>query len=32
MAHSERVGAGLYRNVPGDTDNKMFAAAVKYYS
>jgi len=32
MAHSERVGPGLYRNVPGDTDNKMFAAAVKYFN
>lgn len=32
MAHSERTGQGLYRNVPGNTDNKMFAAAVKYFS
>jgi len=32
MAHSERVGPGLYRNVAGDTDNKMFAAAVKYFN
>ncbi|MCL2446493.1 MAG: phosphoribosylformylglycinamidine synthase [Oscillospiraceae bacterium] len=32
MAHSERIGPGLYRNVPGDTDNKMFAAAVGYFN
>ena len=31
MGHSERVGPGLYKNVPGDTDNKMFRAAVEYY-
>ena len=32
MGHSERVGPGLYKNVPGETDNKMFRAAVEYYS
>ncbi|MCL2105632.1 MAG: phosphoribosylformylglycinamidine synthase [Oscillospiraceae bacterium] len=32
MGHSERVGPGLYRNVPGDTDNKMFRAAVEYFA
>jgi phosphoribosylformylglycinamidine synthase len=32
MGHSERVGPGLYKNVPGETDNKMFRAAVVYYS
>ncbi|MCL2530678.1 MAG: phosphoribosylformylglycinamidine synthase [Oscillospiraceae bacterium] len=32
MTHSERSGPGLYRNVPGDSDNRMFAAAVKYFS
>ena len=31
MGHSERVGAGLYKNVPGNYDIKMFEAAVKYY-
>ncbi len=31
MGHSERVGAGLYKNVPGDYDIKMFEAAVKYF-
>ena len=31
MGHSERVGPGLYKNVPGNTDNKMFRAAVEYY-
>jgi phosphoribosylformylglycinamidine synthase len=30
MGHTERVGKGLYRNVPGETDMKMFAAAVGY--
>ncbi len=31
MGHSERVGAGLYRNVYGDYDMKMFASMVKYF-
>ena len=31
MGHSERVGAGLYKNVPGDYDIHMFEAAVKYF-
>ena len=31
MGHSERVGAGLYRNVPGCYDIRMFEAAVRYY-
>ena len=31
MGHSERVGAGLYRNVPGDYDIKLFAAAKEYF-
>ncbi|MCR5428258.1 MAG: phosphoribosylformylglycinamidine synthase subunit PurQ, partial [Lachnospiraceae bacterium] len=31
MGHSERIGKGLYRNVPGDYDIRMFEAAVKYY-
>ena len=31
MGHSERIGAGLYRNVPGEYDIRMFEAAVKYF-
>ena len=31
MGHSERIGAGLYRNVVGDYDIKMFASMVKYF-
>lgn len=31
MGHSERIGDGLYRNVPGEYDMKMFASAVKYF-
>jgi len=31
MGHSERVGAGLYRNVIGDYDIKMFTSMVKYF-
>jgi len=31
MGHSERVGKGLYKNVLGDYDIKMFEAAVKYF-
>ena len=31
MGHSERVGSGLYKNVPGDYDMKMFKAAIKYF-
>ncbi|MBR0510432.1 MAG: phosphoribosylformylglycinamidine synthase [Clostridia bacterium] len=31
MGHSERVGAGLYKNVPGNYDMKMFASAVAYF-
>ena len=31
MGHSERAGSGLYKNVPGDYDIKMFASAVKYF-
>ena len=30
MGHSERIGAGLYRNVPGQYDIRMFESAVKY--
>jgi len=31
MGHSERVGNGLYKNVLGEYDIKMFASAVKYF-
>ncbi|MBE7004776.1 MAG: phosphoribosylformylglycinamidine synthase [Ruminococcaceae bacterium] len=31
MGHTERVGAGLYRNVPGNYDLPMFASAVRYF-
>ena len=31
MGHSERVGAGLYANVPGNYDIRMFESAVKYF-
>ncbi len=31
MGHSERIGHGLYKNVPGDYDIGMFRAAVKYF-
>ena len=31
MGHSERIGKGLYRNVPGEYDIKMFKAAVEYF-
>ena len=31
MGHSERIGAGLYKNVPGEYDIKMFDSAVKYF-
>ena len=32
MAHSERVGPGLYKNVPGVAENGMFRAAVRYFA
>ncbi len=31
MGHSERIADGLYKNVPGNYDIRMFKAAVKYY-
>ena len=31
MGHAERVGRGLYRNVPGNYDLRMFEAAVQYF-
>ena len=31
MGHSERIGMGLYKNVPGQYDIRMFEAAVRYF-
>ncbi len=31
MGHSERIGNGLYKNVPGEYNIRMFEAAVKYF-
>ncbi len=31
MGHSERKGAGLYKNVVGNYDMKLFESAVKYF-
>ena len=31
MGHSERIGEGLYKNVEGNYDMKLFASAIKYY-
>lgn len=31
MGHSERIGNGLYKNVPGDFDLGLFASAVEYF-
>ncbi len=31
MGHSERKGFGLYKNVPGEFDMKLFESAVKYF-
>ena len=31
MGHSERIGAGLYKNVYGEYDIKMFKSAVKFF-
>ena len=32
MGHAERIGSGLYRNVPGRYDLQMFKAAVRYFA
>jgi phosphoribosylformylglycinamidine synthase len=32
MGHAERIGAGLYKNVPGEYDMKLFESAVKYFN
>ena len=31
MGHSERIGKGLYKNVAGNYDIKLFLSAVKYF-
>jgi len=31
MGHSERIGDGLYKNVPGNYDIQMFKAAINYF-
>ena len=31
MGHSERIAKGLYMNVPGEYDIRLFAAAAKYF-
>lgn len=31
MGHSERIGYGLYKNMPGKYDIKMFKSAVEYF-
>ena len=32
MGHSERRGEDLYRNVPGEKDQKLFASGVQYFA
>ncbi len=31
MGHSERIGTNVYKNVPGEKDQQIFAAGVKYF-
>ena len=31
MGHSERTGKGLYKNVPGEKDQKIFLSGVEYF-
>ena len=31
MGHAERIGDGLYQNVPGEYDMKLFESAVAYF-
>jgi phosphoribosylformylglycinamidine synthase len=31
MAHSERIGENLYKNAPGNYDQKIFESGVKYF-
>ena len=32
MGHSERQGDGLYKNVPGEKDQKLFLSGVRYFA
>ncbi len=32
MGHSERIGTNLYKNIPGEFDQKIFESGVKYFS
>lgn len=31
MAHSERIGSGLYKNIPGEKEQHIFESGVKYF-
>ena len=31
MGHSERIGAGVFQNIPGEEDQKIFASGVAYF-
>ena len=31
MAHSERIGEGLYKNIEGNMDQKIFKSGVNYF-
>jgi phosphoribosylformylglycinamidine synthase len=31
MGHSERVGINLYRNVPGEKEQRIFESGVEYF-
>ena len=31
MGHSERIGVDVAKNIPGDKDQKIFRAGVKYF-
>ena len=31
MGHSERIGLGVYKNIPGEMDQRIFEAGVEYF-
>ena len=31
MGHSERIGENLYKNIPGEFDQKLFKSGVDYF-
>ena len=31
MAHSERIGKGLYKNIPGEKNQRIFEAGINYF-